>query len=93
MFLKSASSLYRFRLIDQAGTYFYHAHVGLQDDFIKGPLVVYEDSEANVEEVRVKDKKKQLKAGPYKYDDELLLQMGEAIWIDTLFGYCEVVVT
>jgi FtsP/CotA-like multicopper oxidase with cupredoxin domain len=68
-----ATFLHRFRLVDQAGTYFYHAHVGLQDDSVQGPLLVYETNEANPEE----KKGALLTAGPHTYDDELVLQVSE----------------
>ncbi|KAI8888690.1 multicopper oxidase [Backusella circina FSU 941] len=68
-----ATFLHRFRLVDQAGTYFYHAHVGLQDDSVQGPLVVYESKEANPREKSGKT----LAAGPHIYDDELVLHLSE----------------
>ncbi|CEJ03517.1 hypothetical protein RMCBS344292_17498 [Rhizopus microsporus] len=39
--------VHRFLLHQQAGTYFYHAHVGLQDDSVQGAFIIYESSEAD----------------------------------------------
>ncbi|KAI9305490.1 Cupredoxin [Cunninghamella echinulata] len=36
----------RFKIIDQVGTFFYHGHVGLQEDTIQGPFIVYPDDES-----------------------------------------------
>lgn len=37
---------HRFRLIDQAGTFFYHAHSALQDDSVQGPFIIYPRDDA-----------------------------------------------
>ncbi|KAI9263103.1 Cupredoxin [Phascolomyces articulosus] len=73
-----------FQVIDQAGTFYYHAHVGLQDDTISGPFIIYESEDAwprlpeqaKYEEIHIHRNKK-LKDGPYKYDDERILFLSE----------------
>ncbi|OAD02978.1 multicopper oxidase [Mucor lusitanicus CBS 277.49] len=70
--------LHKFKVHDQAGTYFYHAHVGLQDDSVKGAFIVYESDKANPASQRA-----ELQAGPYKYKKDLILQMSEW-WHDDL---------
>ncbi|RCH86617.1 hypothetical protein CU098_005341 [Rhizopus stolonifer] len=55
----------RFKVDDQSGTYFYHAHVSTQDDTIQGPFIIYE-SEETLE--------KKACDGPYSYDEEFTLQ-------------------
>ncbi|KAI8059586.1 Cupredoxin [Gongronella butleri] len=61
----------RFRLIDQSGTYFYHAHVELQDDVIQGPFIVYQSEDDWPES------DKQLHDGPFHYDGERTIQLSE----------------
>ncbi|KAF7722525.1 hypothetical protein EC973_003051 [Apophysomyces ossiformis] len=61
-----------FKVIGQTGTYFYHAHVGLQDGSVHGPFIVYDSEESWPEH---NDKK--LKDGPFEYDDERVLMLGE----------------
>ncbi|KAI9477159.1 Cupredoxin [Zychaea mexicana] len=63
----------RFQVIDQTGTYYYHAHLGLSDDTVSGPFIVYESEDAWPS----KDNKKKLKDGPYEYDDERTLFLSE----------------
>lgn len=67
------SYLQKFQITDQAGTYFYHAHTGLQDDSVQGSFIVYESDSANPK----KSKSKTLKAGPYEYKKDLTLQLSE----------------
>ncbi|ORZ19666.1 multicopper oxidase-domain-containing protein [Absidia repens] len=67
----------RFQLIDQAGTFFYHAHVGLQDDFIQGPLIVYPNDHAWPTADGDNDGEKTTRDGPYQYDDERIVQLSE----------------
>ncbi|CAO3597015.1 unnamed protein product [Absidia cylindrospora] len=69
----------RFQLINQAGTFFYHAHVGLQDDFIQGPLIVYPNDDAwpNADDGDDNQEKKITRDGPYQYDDERIVQLSE----------------
>lgn len=65
----------RFQVVNQSGTYHYHAHVGLGDDTIIGPFIVYDSEEAwPTDEC---DNKKKLKDGPYEYDDERVLLLSE----------------
>lgn len=40
------SYLHRFRVINQSGTYFYHAHVGMQADTLHGAFIVHEDEDS-----------------------------------------------
>lgn len=70
--------LHKFKVHDQAGTYFYHAHVGLQDDSVKGAFIVYESDKANPA-----SKRAELQAGPYTYKKDLILQLSEW-WHDEL---------
>ncbi|KAI8090300.1 multicopper oxidase-domain-containing protein [Gilbertella persicaria] len=57
-----------FQVIDQSGTFYYHAHVGVQDDTIQGPFVVHDSEEALQKETH---------SGPYPYDGEFILQWAE----------------
>jgi FtsP/CotA-like multicopper oxidase with cupredoxin domain len=78
----------KFKVENQAGTYFYHAHVGLQDDSVKGALIVYESDAANPNNPKNIDKatnKTLLKAGPYTYQKDLNLQLSEW-WHDDLMS-------
>lgn len=68
------SYLQRFKVTQQAGTYFYHAHVGLQDDSVQGSFIVYESDTANPKKAPPNSL---LKAGPYKYKKDILLQLSE----------------
>ncbi|KAI8334154.1 multicopper oxidase-domain-containing protein [Choanephora cucurbitarum] len=68
------SFLHRFKIVEQAGTYFYHAHVGLQDDSVKGSFIVYESEKANPYD---QPANLMLQAGPYEYNDDLVLQVSE----------------
>ncbi|ORZ11513.1 Cupredoxin [Absidia repens] len=76
----------RFRLIGQSGTFFYHAHVALQDDSIQGPFIVYPTEDAwppnvNGGELEKRNNVEQeglrLVDGPYRYDDERIVQLSE----------------
>ncbi|KAI9472933.1 Cupredoxin [Zychaea mexicana] len=84
------SYLHEFQVIDQAGTYFYHAHVGLHSETVFGAFIVYESEKADPEaEYRKSHKKpfslfdddnddcKELVAGPYHYDDERTIIISE----------------
>ncbi|KAI9491895.1 Cupredoxin [Zychaea mexicana] len=71
-----------FRVIDQTGTYFYHAHSSLQDDAIHGPFIVYETDEDwpssdDDDNDDVYFSYKKLREGPYEYDDERVLFFSE----------------
>ncbi|KAI9476265.1 MAG: multicopper oxidase-domain-containing protein [Benjaminiella poitrasii] len=111
--MPGTSFLHRFRVVGQAGTYFYHAHVGLQDDSVKGAFIVYESEEANPRSSRFQkrcpkhacvtsdrpteadedlaisnDSNKNhhlLKAGPYEYKKDLVVQISEW-WHDELLS-------
>ncbi|KAI9491897.1 Cupredoxin [Zychaea mexicana] len=69
-----------FKVIDQTGTYYYHAHSGTQDSSAHGPFIVYETDEDwpcatgndNILSTLLLGKKK-LHEGPYAYDDERVL--------------------
>lgn len=41
--------VHEFRVANQAGTFFYHAHVGFQEETVFGPIIVYESQAANPE--------------------------------------------
>jgi FtsP/CotA-like multicopper oxidase with cupredoxin domain len=79
--------IHKFKVENQAGTYFYHAHVGLQDDSVKGAFIVYESEEANPSNCAKKAEEDGtdvvLKAGPYSYKKDLILQLSEW-WHDEL---------
>ncbi|KAG0167903.1 hypothetical protein DFQ28_007326 [Apophysomyces sp. BC1034] len=61
-----------FKVINQAGTYFYHAHVDLHDDSAYGPFIVYDSEEAWPEHSNGR-----LSDGPFEYDDERVLMLSE----------------
>lgn len=66
---------HHFQVLHQAGTFYYHAHVGLQDDSVSGPFIVYESEDAWPDRHRGKQRK--LKDGPYIYDDERIIYLQE----------------
>lgn len=68
--------VHEFRIVNQAGTYFYHAHVGLQEETVFGPIVVYESKHADPENNNA-NISSLLKAGPYTYHDERTLLLSE----------------
>lgn len=73
---------HEFRVINQAGTYFYHAHVGLQEETVFGPLIVYESPNANPinlieDEESTNEVQRKLTAGPYHYDEERTILLSE----------------
>ncbi|KAI7870564.1 Cupredoxin [Spinellus fusiger] len=61
----------KFTVYDQSGTFFYHAHLGLQDETIQGPFIVYDSEDS------WPDSDESLTDGPYEYDDERILQISE----------------
>ncbi|CAO3664944.1 unnamed protein product [Rhizopus stolonifer] len=69
--------LHRFKLKKQSGTFYYHAHVGVQDGTVQGPFIVYETEEAltNAKEENKEDKL--IQEGPYKYHNERILHWSE----------------
>ncbi|KAI8149436.1 Cupredoxin [Fennellomyces sp. T-0311] len=66
------SFTYRFRVLNQSGTYFYHAHVGMQDDTVQGALIVHDD-----EKSLPNDNNTSLVDGTYTYDGERTIQVSE----------------
>ncbi|KAI8146617.1 multicopper oxidase-domain-containing protein [Fennellomyces sp. T-0311] len=64
--------LYKFQIVDQSGTYYYHAHVGMQDDTVSGAFIVYPNEAA-----QPGDGKTKLRDGPYEYDEEIMVYMNE----------------
>ncbi|KAI8373257.1 Cupredoxin [Blakeslea trispora] len=69
--------LHEFRVINQAGTHFYHAHVGMQESTLFGPIIIYESEEANPENLSQNRNGFKLSAGPYTYDEERLILLSE----------------
>lgn len=65
-----------FQLLNQAGTFFYHAHVGLQQETVFGPLIIYESEEANPEILQQEDVSSLL-AGESVYDAEHVFVLSE----------------
>ncbi|KAF7728186.1 hypothetical protein EC973_006580 [Apophysomyces ossiformis] len=63
--------VYEFNVVNQAGTYFYHAHTGLQESTVFGAFIVYESEKARP------GSNKKLIAGPYAYDEERLVMLSE----------------
>ncbi|KAI9323080.1 Cupredoxin [Dichotomocladium elegans] len=68
---------YRFRVINQSGTFFYHAHVGMQDDTVQGPFIVHDSLDSWPREGD------EMSEGIYTYDGERTLQISE--WWRELF--------
>ncbi|KAI9489682.1 Cupredoxin, partial [Zychaea mexicana] len=68
------SFTHRFRVIDQIGTYFYHAHQGMQDDTVQGALIVHDDERSMPPEDHADCG---LVEGPYLYYGERTLQLSE----------------
>ncbi|KAI9311861.1 Cupredoxin, partial [Dichotomocladium elegans] len=62
-----------FRVIDQVGTYYYHAHSDLQDVSVNGPLIVYESEESWPEH----NHDGLITEGSYTYDDERIIMLSE----------------
>ncbi|KAG0167604.1 hypothetical protein DFQ28_003114 [Apophysomyces sp. BC1034] len=68
----------RFRVINQAGTFFYHAHSGLQDETVQGPFIVYDSDAAWPAEAQGDAKPTyKIRDGPYEYDDERIVHLNE----------------
>ncbi|KAI8328759.1 Cupredoxin [Chlamydoabsidia padenii] len=69
---------HRFRLINQTGTYFYHAHIDLQDDSVQGPFIIYPSEDAwPISASVTKSRHDPVNDGPFQYDDERIVQLGE----------------
>ncbi|KAI9499541.1 Cupredoxin [Zychaea mexicana] len=76
------SYLYEFKVINQAGTYFYHAHTATYSESVFGPFIIYESVHARPRpQFRDTDKggdvEQKLIAGPYYYDDERTIILSE----------------
>ncbi|KAG2222594.1 hypothetical protein INT45_008713 [Circinella minor] len=74
------SFLYDFRVHDQSGTYFYHAHVSSHDESVFGPFIVYESERADPDKILLQQNGtllQKLSAGPYEYDDERTIILSE----------------
>ncbi|KAG1461500.1 hypothetical protein G6F56_005717 [Rhizopus delemar] len=71
--------LHEFQIINQTGTFYYHAHVGVQDDTVQGSLIVYETEEAlaQAEKEMLSDGTSKIREGPYEYDEERILHWSE----------------
>ncbi|RCH99747.1 hypothetical protein CU098_004686 [Rhizopus stolonifer] len=61
--------LHEFRVINQAGTFFYHAHVGMQESTLFGPIIIYESEDADPENYMKKKRLSRL-TFPKSSDDE-----------------------
>ncbi|KAI8874760.1 multicopper oxidase, partial [Backusella circina FSU 941] len=70
------SFVQKFTIVDQSGTFYYHAHVAFHDDTVQGPFIIYE-SEDSLKKVINSDTDERIKEGPYIYDGEIVLQWGE----------------
>lgn len=64
---------YNFHVPDQSGTFFYHAHVGLQEMSVFGPIIIYESEQADP----TLSSNSLLQDGPFKYDDERVISISE----------------
>lgn len=76
------SFTYMFDVPNQVGTFFYHAHVGLEEMSVFGPMIVYDSQ--NSDPTRTTEK---LKDGPFMYDDERIVSLSE--WWHTDRGQFE----
>lgn len=72
------SFTHQFSVYNQTGTYYYHAHVGVQDDTIQGPFIIYEN-EASLKCLNSDEREQgeRITEGPYTYDDEIIFQWTE----------------
>ncbi|KAI9311381.1 Cupredoxin [Dichotomocladium elegans] len=64
----------QFHIGDQSGTFYYHAHVGVEDDTIVGPFIIYDSIQAWPNQANAGRK---LRDGPYEYDDERIIFLNE----------------
>ncbi|KAI7855662.1 Cupredoxin [Circinella umbellata] len=71
------SFLYEFQVTEQAGTYFYHAHVGLDAESVFGAFIVYESEKARPKPISNNGKSSPLVAGPYRYHEERTIMLSE----------------
>ncbi|KAI8076709.1 multicopper oxidase-domain-containing protein [Gilbertella persicaria] len=65
------SFLYEFDVPDQVGTFFYHAHVGMQEMSIFGPIIIYKSRRSDPSKYRI------LKDGPFSYHGEHTVMLSE----------------
>ncbi|CEG67804.1 hypothetical protein RMATCC62417_04173 [Rhizopus microsporus] len=83
--------VHEFRVVNQAGTYFYHAHLGLQEETVFGPIIIYESKDAHPENLTPEEEllmdgiSRKLIAGPYEYDFERTILLSEW-WHQTRLG-------
>lgn len=71
-----------FDVPNQVGTFFYHAHVGLEEMSVFGPLIVYDSYHSDPVSTN-----ERLKNGPFTYDDERIISLSE--WWHTDRGQFE----
>ncbi|KAI8339468.1 Cupredoxin [Chlamydoabsidia padenii] len=84
------SFTHRFKLLDQSGTYFYHAHVGVQDDTVQGAIIIgsaLNKKKQDEEEEEDEDEDEEVAEsvsppctyhdGPYSYHGEFVVHMTE----------------
>ena len=71
--------MYKFKVIGQAGSYFYHAHVGLDAESVTGAFIVYESEKARPRAGKTGQHGEisTLVAGPYHYDEERTIILSE----------------
>jgi L-ascorbate oxidase len=69
--------IYKFQVLNQTGTFYYHAHVGVQDDTIQGPFIVYENEASLIAACDPEQGDELVSEGPYQYDGEFILQWTE----------------
>ncbi|KAI7906792.1 Cupredoxin [Cokeromyces recurvatus] len=75
-------------VVNQEGTYFYHAHVGLKEMSVYGAIIVYESERAVPKSSPIYKKgnhrnKAMVQDGPFKYHDEHTLLISEWFHADT----------
>lgn len=71
------SILHEFVVDDQVGTFFYHAHAGLEEMSVFGPIIIYDSEKAVPSSRIVHGGAEKLKDGPYTYDDERIISLSE----------------
>lgn len=72
-----AKFFHQFQIRHQVGSFLYHAHVGVEDDTVQGPFIVYESEEALLKaESEIVDNTL-IRDGPYGYHGEHILQYTE----------------
>lgn len=63
-----------FQVLNQSGTFYYHSHVGVQDDTIQGPFIVHEDEASFLAATKTMTP---VTEGNFTYDEERILQWSE----------------